>query len=344
MSRPLCPLYPILLALTLAACATPPPSGDTEGAVAAANRLEHPLRVVVSVPPQAYFVEQIAGPRAEVTVLLPPGSTPEIAAPSPRQMVALTRADLVVLVGHPHFAFERRHVLPVLARHPEVATVSMAASLGIEPGDETDGHSHADAGDPHLWTAPDLVREASRAIAGTLARIDPDGAPVYRRGLTSFEAAIDGLDAEIHREVDGLTERAFLVYHPAWGHFAEEYDLEQMAIETEGKEPSLRHVVELTAEARRRGIRTVFAQPGYPSRSAAVIAGEIGARVVTLDPLSPDWPGTLRTLARSLGAQGLGARSPDARRLGARSTGAGRAAAGSADTGRKKSSAGSFHG
>lgn len=307
----------LLAALALSACASPPTSEPTD----------RPLRVVVSVPPQAYFVEQLAGPRVEITVLLPPGSTPEIAAPSPRQMVALTRADLVVLVGHPNFTFERRHVLPVLARHPEIATVSMAASLGMETagpgaGDEEasddaadrHAHDHSGEGDPHLWVAPRLVRESVRAIAGTLARIDPDGAPVYRRGLTSFEAAIDGLDAEIHREVDDLTERSFLVYHPAWGRFAEEYDLHQMAIETEGKEPSLRHVIELTEEARRRGIGVIFAQPGYPSRGAAVIAGEIGARVVTVDPLSLDWPGTLRTIARALGAGG-----------------------------RKKSSAGSFH-
>jgi len=313
------------VALALAACAAPPDQSERADRSDRADRLTRPLRVVVSVPPQAYFVQQIAGPRAEVTVLLPPGSTPEIAAPSPRQMVALTRADLVVLVGHPQFAFERRHVLPVLARHPEIATVSMAASLGIdapvtdpsEPAGEraATGHTHRGEDDPHVWVAPALVRQSVRAIAGTLARIDPEGGPVYRRGLTSFEAAIDGLDAEIHREVDSLAERSFLVYHPAWGHFAEEYHLDQLAIETEGKEPSLRHVVELTEEARRLGIPVVFAQPGYPSRSAAVIAGEIGARMVTLDPLSPDWPGTLRTLARALG------------------TGA-----------RKKSSAGSFHG
>jgi zinc transport system substrate-binding protein len=338
--RPLSRLGLTLAALALAACASPPPTGDTGGTRSdrEEDRLERPLQVVVSVPPQAYFVQQIAGPRAEVTVLLPPGSTPEIAAPSPRQMVALTRADLVVLVGHPHFAFERRHVLPVLARHPEIATVSMAASLGTEPAgtdddrDATD-HAHSGEGDPHLWVAPGLVREAARAIAGTLSRIDPDGAPVYRRGLTSFEATIDGLDTDVHREVDDLAERAFLVYHPAWSHFAEEYDLEQMAIETEGKEPSLRHVVDLTEEARRRGIRVIFAQPGYPSRSAGVVAGELGARVVTLDPLSPDWPGTLRSFARALGAGGRrdGHRPPAAATV-------------DRDTARKNPPAESFHG
>ncbi len=314
-----------LILLVLAACASPPPGGQLgEAGRADSDRLARPLRVVVSVPPQAYFVEQIAGPRAQITVLLPPGSTPEIAAPSPRQMVALARADLVFLVGHPGFAFEQRHVLPVLARHPGIATVSMAAGLNLSQDadrhtDHEAGlppHSHdGGAGDPHLWVAPDLVRQAAHDLAGTLSRIDPDGAPAYRRGLVSFDATVDTLDADIRREVAALDERAFLVYHPAWGHFAEEYHLEQMAIETEGKEPSLRHVVELTEEARRRGIRVVFAQPGYPSRGAGVIADEIGARVVTLDPLSADWPGTLHTLARALGA------GP-----------------------RKKSSAGSFHG
>lgn len=292
------------LAALLAACPAPPERSASGG----------PLEVVVSVPPQAYFLERVAGHRVRTTILLPPGASPEIASPSPRQRVALTRADLVVLVGHPAFAYELRHVLPVLERHPELSTVSMAAALDPAEAFSADGHSHHGAGDPHVWVAPRLVRAAAGAIAGTLTRLDPDGAPIYRRRLEAFRAEIDALDREIRRELDRSTGDAFLTYHPAWGHFAAQYGLEQMAIEEHGKEPSSRHLVELIEEARRRGIRTIFAQDGLPRRGAEAVAEEIGARVVTLDPLARDWPGTLRKLARAVGGRAAGTPDETSRR------------------------------
>lgn len=288
----------LLFSLLLAACA-PTQGPDTGG---------RPLRLVVSIPPQAYFVEQIAGDRADVTILLPPGASPEIAAPSPRQVAALTDADLVVLVGHPNFVFETRHVLPVLERHPEVPTVSMASGLGLEPSTDHDHHDHHDhrgMADPHVWLSPPLMRDAVRAIAGTLLRIDPEGAPLYRQREAALLEQIDQLDGEIRRRLGAAAGTPFLVYHPAWSHFADEYGLVQMAIETDGKEPTPRRLAELIENARKSGVGVVFAQEGLPRRGAEVVAEEIGARVVILDPLDRDWPGTLRRLVAAIeGAAG----------------------------------------
>jgi zinc transport system substrate-binding protein len=204
-------------------------------------------------------------------------------------------------------------VLPVLAKRADIPTVSMTAALDLPglPEAEPPGHdhSHRGASDPHVWVSPHLMEDAARTIAGTLTRLDPEGAPVYRRRLEELLAEIGALDREIRRELGGHPAGAFLTYHPAWGHFADEYGLEQMAIETEGKEPSSRHLVELIEEARARGVRTVFAQEGLPRRGAEVVAAEIGARVVTLDPLARDWPGTLRRLARALGGHAVDGRA-----------------------------------
>ena len=73
-----------------------------------------------------------------------------------------------------------------------------------------------------------------------------------------------------------------------------------MAIETDGKEPSPRRLVELVGEARRAGTRAVFVQRGEYDRPAQAIAQEIGARVVALEPLAEDWPANLRRTAAAL--------------------------------------------
>lgn len=309
---------------------------------------EAPIGVMVTVPPQAYLVERIGGERVSVEVLMPPGSSGETFAPTPRQRVALARADVYVLVGHPAFPVEQRHVLPALERNPDVQVVDMSAGMGMgvaNPGlrvgeelaspradtrpaptrsgngprrngqiqddrDDDHGHGHhGGAGDPHVWTSPRLMRSAAVTVAAALAELDPEGAPAYRARLDSLLAEIDALDAEIRRELAGLARRRFLVVHPAWGHFAADYGLEQVAIEHEGKMPGPRGLVKLVEAARAEGIPVVFAQRGFPRAPAEAVAAEIGARVVVLDPLARSWLDETRATARAIAAA-LGAPAP----------------------------------
>lgn len=291
-----------LTGLGAGACSAP-------GAAERAPGTGDPLQVVVTVPPQAYLVERIGGERVETEVMMPSGSSEETFSPSPRQMVALSRADVYVLVGHPAFLIERRHVLPALERNPRVAVVDMAAAMDVHEGGERaeaeagahPGHEHGGGGgDPHVWTAPRLMRTAGETIAAALTDLDPAGAPLYRARLASFLAELDALDEEIRRELSTLPRRRFLVTHPAWGHFAAQYGLEQVAIESDGKDPSAARLVALVEEARAEGLRVVFSQRGFPENAARAIAHEVGGRVVTLDPLAPDWLGNTRKTARTL--------------------------------------------
>lgn len=287
-----------LLAFAASGCS---PAGPGAGAA------PRPVQVAVTVPPQAYLVERIGGERVATEMLMPSGSSEETFSPSPRQLVGLSRADLYVLVGHPAFAVEERHVLPALARNPSVHVTSMWD--GEAPGDrrsDTDGRGlgrvHGNHTDPHLWTAPRNMRSAAVRVAEALAELDPPGAATYRTRLASFLAEIDALDAEIRRELSGLPRRRFLVTHPAWGHFAAQYGLEQMAIEEDGKEPGPRRLVALVEEARAEGIRAVFSQAGFPAAAARAVAAEIGARVVPLDPLARSWLDNTRHTARAIAA------------------------------------------
>jgi zinc transport system substrate-binding protein len=274
----------------------------------------------VTVPPQAYLVERIAGERVAIEVMMPSGSSEETWSPSPRQMVALTRADLYVLVGHPALGVERRHVLPTLEESPRVTVVDMSRGMDLGTGRELDpyldrapeheehdgdaaGHEHAGgAGDPHVWTSPRLMRAAAVTVAEALARRDPEGAETYRARLSAFLAELDALDAEIRRELASPARRRFLVTHPAWGHFAADYGLEQVAIDSEGKEPSPARLVALVEAARAEGLPVVFSQKGFPESAARAIARETGARVVTLDPIARDWLGNTRRTAREIAA------------------------------------------
>ncbi len=257
------------------------------------------LRVVATVPPQAWLVKRLGGDRVEVDVLLPPGASEHTYEPTPQQVARLSDARLVVEVGHPALLFERRLLDAMLAREPRPLVVDM--THGEELRDAVPAASPHDHGsDPHAWLSPRVMRAAAVAVAAALERLDPAGAPLYRANLRATLADVDRLDAELARELGELPSRRFLVYHPAWGWFARDYGLEQVAIETDGKEPSPRRLVELVEDERRAGTRAVFVQRGEYDRPAQAIAGELGARVVALEPLAEDWPGNLRRTAAAL--------------------------------------------
>jgi zinc transport system substrate-binding protein len=286
------PLF--LLALALAAC-RPVASASDDGRI----------RVAVSVPPQGYFVQRIGGDRVRVEVMIPPGYSHVDYPVSPRQLAALSRARLYVLVGHPAFEFEAVQLKAVLRELPRLQLVDMSRGMpllagGGEGGEDRHDRLEAAFGDPHVWVSPDTVAVAARNVAAALIGIDPAHAGEYRANLAAFEADVAALDREIRARLAGTRGARFMVYHPTWGYFAREYGLEQVAIEAEGKEPSAQRLIGLIDRARREKVKVVFVQAGFPRKSAQVIAEAVGGRLVVADPQDPDWLGNLRRVAREL--------------------------------------------
>ncbi|HEV7508632.1 MAG TPA: zinc ABC transporter substrate-binding protein [Thermoanaerobaculia bacterium] len=290
----------VLLLFVFAACrpAAPGPTGER-------------IRVAVSVPPQGDFVQRIGGDRVQVDVMIPPGYSHVDYPLTPRQIVALSRARVYVAVGHPAFEFEQNQLRPFLKTLPGLEVVDMSVGMpllaGEGEGTDEDGHGHA-AGDPHVWVAPVTVAVAGRNIAAALERIDPAHVAEYRANLARFEADVASLDREIRAELGPFRGSRFMVYHPTWGYFADEYGLQQVAIEGEGKEPSARRLIRLIDEARRDGVKVVFVQRGFPRKSAQVIADAVGGSVVIADPQERDWLANLRRVTRDLGEALRGAR------------------------------------
>jgi zinc transport system substrate-binding protein len=247
--------------------------------------------VVVSVLPQKYVVDRIAGDLVRTEVMIPPGASPHTYEPSVAKMTKLQSAALYVKVGHPHFPFEG-WVEKTLADAPDVPVVD--GSAGVE----------AREGDPHIWVAPRHVEKMAIGVEAALERILPQHRETLRENLAAFRSEIAALDEEIRTLLSDKKGRRFLVFHPAWGYFAEAYGLEQVAIEHEHKEPDPHELAELIEHSREEGVKVIFVQPQLDSAAAETLAREIGARVEVLDALAYDWPANLRRAARAL-AEGM---------------------------------------
>ena len=266
------------------------------------------MQVMVSILPQKYFVERIAGPLAEASVMVLPGASPHTYEPKANQMRALAATRIYFAIGVP---FERAWLPKITGLYPNLTMVNTDSGI---PKRRIESHSHAEKAhgpkggahgkenhevmDPHIWLSPPLVKVQARTMAMAFASADPQNRDRYEANLKVFEGDLDSLDEELRRRFEARdTAKQFLVFHPSWGYFADAYGLEQIPMEIRGKEPSAKELAEIIQHARLHGIRTLFVQPQFNQKSARTVAREIGGQVIVADPLREDWMSNLREVA-----------------------------------------------
>jgi zinc transport system substrate-binding protein len=290
-----------------------------------------PLRVIVSVLPLKTFVQKVGGARVDVGVMVQPGYNPHTYDPTPRQISALAKANLYVRTGVP---FEKAWMNRIRSANPNMQVLDVRDGIALSA---MQPHQHADRGpatqraqidgptnerapkprnntihdrpyahelDPHVWTSPPLAKHMIRAIRDKLVDLDPAHAHDYQQNFAAFDNELDALDREIRQSLEPLKYRRFMVFHPAWGYFAETYGLVQVPIEREGKEPGARALSALIERAAKEQVRVIFVQPQFDKRTAAQLAQAIGGRVIAVDPLAADYISNLRHVAQQF-AQAL---------------------------------------
>ena len=248
----------------------------------------------VSIPPQAWILEQLTGERWRVESMLGPDANPHNYDPVPRQLVSLADADLYFTIGVPFEAMWRQRIANVNANMTFVHCGS----------DNHEAHSHDhdshDGMDPHVWTSPLEASTIAECMSNALSRYDPAGEQHYQRNLQQLQQRLRQLDASIRQTLADVKPRYMLVQHPAWGHFAHTYDLTQLAIEKAGHEPNARHLVHVIERANELGLNTVLVQRQYSPAAARLVARDIHGRIVEIDPMAPDLIATLKRLTQIL--------------------------------------------
>lgn len=265
--------------------------------------------VFVSIPPQAWLVKRLAGESVDVETLLAAGGNPHTFEPGAKQVKRLSEAALYLTVGVP---FESALVGRAARLNAGLAVAGMDAGVGklgvaCEPGHE---HSHggpgqgcacAAGGDPHIWLSPRLFCAMASNTVAALGRAWPERRKTFEANLDGAVADIQSADRAVRESASGASAKTWVAYHPSWSYFARDYGLTLLVIEKDGKAPSARHLAEVIGQARAAGVKVVFAEPQYDRRPAQTVAGQIGARLETVNPLQEDWPALMRGLADILG-------------------------------------------
>ncbi len=274
------------------------------------------LKVVVSIPPQAYIVERVGGENVETTVLVGSGQSPHSYEPTPKQMAALADSRVYFTIG---VQFETQFVERIRAAFKNLEIVDVRDGMKLRTMDAAckhdhgHDHSHDHAGDqcgsaggkdPHVWLSPEMLMVETRNVLKHLERIAPEHADAFRANAATLLADLETLDAELRERLKPYRGQEFYVFHPAFGYFGDAYGLTQVAVEEEGKEPGPRQVAELISRAKAAGVRLIFVQKQFSDTSARAIAKAIGGSVIQLDPLERNCLENLRLIAERI-AEGL---------------------------------------
>lgn len=268
------------------------------------------LQVAVSILPQIEIVKRIGGERVQVAAMIKPGFSPATYEPTPEDVAYLSQSQVYFRIGK--IGFEQTHLSKLSASNPQMLVVDtsrdivyreLAAHSHDEAEEDHEHEEEASAPDPHVWLAPQMVKQQSQVIADTLIQIDPSGQDFYQQNLQQLHKDLDELDKDLAKAFAPISGETLLVYHPAFGYLADSYGFTQEHFEIEGKEPTLQQLTSVIEMARADGVQAVFVQKQFSIKSAEVLAKEIGAVVVAIDPLDPDYFANMRAIANQISSK-----------------------------------------
>ena len=256
----------LLAALLLAACTPEQPAGENT--------------FYVSIPPLRSIVEGIVGDDFKIEVL----------------------AQLMFNVGLIDF---ETTLLGKVGDQAKVVNLSRGIDLiagSCSHGHHGHDHGHAHGVDPHVWTSPKALQTMAANAYEAIRNAYPDSVK-YEAGYNRLRSTLKELDIRTAEKIARSGVKYFIVYHPALTYYARDYGLRQVAIEADGKEPSAKQLTAVIRQAREDGVRRIFYQNQFPASTVEVIARDIDAEYVEIDPLDEDAIGAIDAMTDSITAK-----------------------------------------
>ena len=237
---------------------------------------------VVSIPPLKTFVEAIGGDKVDISVMVQLGTSPHTYEPKPSQMKLISTADVYFSIG---IEFEDVWLDKFASINKNMLISKLQENI-------------EKSGDPHIWTSPSKVKLIVKHIYVTLCEIDSQNKDYYTKNLSKFLKEIEQTDTTIRALVQNGSK--FMVFHPAWGNFANDYNLTQIAIEVQGKSPKPKEMIQIIQTAKKDNIKFILTSAEFSDKAASQIAKELHIPVIKASPLSQKWHKNLINIAKKI--------------------------------------------
>lgn len=264
--------------------------------------------VTVSLQPQKYFLEKIVGDKIDVKCLLATGGNPETYEPSLTHLMNLENSEAYFMIGN--LGFEAAIIDRIKNNNPDLRIYNNSDGVNLLIGThgECSHHNHLSGHhshdiDPHTWSSVKNARVIVKNMYDAMTEIDSKNAEYYQKNYKQFEAELDSLDARLASMLAEKKGTAFLVWHPSLSYFARDYGLLQISVGQEGKEASVQQLQTKIDEAKAHNANVFFYQKEFDNRQAEVINEQIGAEMVTIDPLNYQWNHEMLIIADAIASK-----------------------------------------
>jgi zinc transport system substrate-binding protein len=254
--------------------------------------------ITVSIAPFKYFVEQIAGNDFKVNIMVPSGADPHIYEPFPEQINRLRKSEAYISNGY--LSFELTWLDRFYQTNPTMKRLSLGDKIDPIVSKHQHNGDHIEGADPHYWVSPKCALIMASSVKELICDLNPSQKQKYEANFQSLVLKIQEVDDKAREYFTGVRNKSFMIYHPNLAYLAREYGLEEIPVEFEGKEPPPSRIKELIDRARRDSLKIIFVQREYDTKNAKAIAGEIGAELKIIDPLSEDWQKSELNIINSL--------------------------------------------
>ena len=286
-------LYLIILCVILAGCKGTPQKQADSGKASGTEKPAVTVTVTVTISPYKYFVDQIAKGKVNVNVMVSNGNNPETYEPYAQQMMELSKSALYLKVGS--IGFEQTWMKKLQDNAPEMKVID--TSVGIKPAKTPGGNI-----DPHVWMSCSNARIIASNILKALCELEPKNKAFFEKNYQSLLSIIDKRDSTIKESFkkDPDLVRKFVIYHPILTYFARDYQLEQLAIEEEGREPSASQLKSLIERARKEKIKFCLIQAEFANRNTTTFINESHTKPMDINPLQGDWNRAMQEAAAAV--------------------------------------------
>ncbi|MDD2952437.1 MAG: zinc ABC transporter substrate-binding protein [Parabacteroides sp.] len=271
--------------------------------------------VSVTIEPQRYFAEKIAGDKFTVNCVVPAGQSPETYDPMPQQMVRVGKSQGYLRIGS--IGFEQAWMDNIRDNNPGLKVFNLSEGIDLlkspeeEEGHHHEGeehhhesghnhHHHSGGVDPHTWSSISGAKIIAKNTLDAFVALDPENKEYYQANYEQLTKEMGETEKIVSALLGSLENKTFIIYHPALTYLANEYGLTQLCIEMDGKEPSPAQLKELVDIAWEYGTKVVFIQQEFDQKNAELIAKETGCRLIPINPLDYDWSKEMIHIAKSL--------------------------------------------
>jgi len=251
--------------------------------------------ILVSIAPYKFLTEQIAGSDFEIQTVVPGAANPHSYEPTAAEVNKMSRSSIWFRIGEP---FEEKIAPILLSRNDQFVICDLRDGISLIKSDNEDcKQCSKDHLDRHVWMSPRLARSQAEIISKTLSQSYPQQRETFQKNLKVLQENLSQLDTEIGSILKQVKNRTILVSHPAFGYFCKDYNLTQLSVEHEGRDPRPQHLEKIVGQIGLYNVKLALTLPQHNNKGTQLIAKKLNLSTHLVDPYSPNYFETMKTIA-----------------------------------------------